>query len=75
MTSKILAANYLDMQGKPLVFYELDDMTFMPEGVECCTRLIQNLPQYSVAWQLTMLRPDLRNINAYINRKLLQTRR
>ncbi|MDZ4824013.1 MAG: hypothetical protein SH856_11185 [Flavobacteriales bacterium] len=68
VASKLLIENYFNLEEKPLVIYELYDMTFMLEGVECNTRLIQNVPDPHAAWQMATEGADLRNWNAWVNR-------
>jgi hypothetical protein len=68
LASYLLTREYWDFDSKPIYIIDIYPQVFMEEGVECTTRLIQNVPDDYVAQKLVMTDLDIRSINAYFSR-------
>ncbi|MDZ4752386.1 MAG: hypothetical protein SGI87_12275 [Flavobacteriales bacterium] len=68
LASYILTRKYWNYESKPTYIIDVYPQVFMDDGIECSTRLIQNVPDHNPAWSLVTEDPDLRSFNAYMAR-------
>jgi hypothetical protein len=68
LASYLLTREYWEYSSKPLYIIDVYPQLFLGDGMECTTRLIQNVPDNHVARELVLADVDMRSINAYFSR-------
>jgi hypothetical protein len=68
LASYLLTREYWEFSSKPLYIIDVYPQIFLEDGMECTTRLIQNVPDDHIARELVLADVDMRSINAYFSR-------
>ncbi len=68
LASYLLFENYFAQSSAPLYIIDLYEAIYSGEGMECTTRMIENVKDDHTAFQFVKQEPDLRCFNAYMSR-------